>query len=295
MSALCLTLCFFLSCEKAESIAIKKPLQLSVNSKQIVAIQDTTAIYRDDLWPMLVELHGIQILEEYALMISIRELLQDQQVNISAEHIKRERELLTAASPLVSPSQFDDILESRGYKGNRATQLIWRSAALRELIKKDATVSEDSIKRMYEIVHGDRIPVRIIATNSLDEATDVIALIDKGHAFIDVAISHSVDSSASRGGLVEPIALADPIWPAPIRETISTLKIDEISKPVFMNNKWAIVTVIGEPMRSNTSYITVREEMKNLAIQSTERFLMQQLAERLKKQKELTILDPNFE
>ena len=61
-------------------------------------------------------------------------------------------------------------------------------------------------------------PTRIIVVSTLEEANKVISRIQLGESFSDVAIDISIDSSASRGGQVESISTADPIWPAPIRE-----------------------------------------------------------------------------
>ena len=144
---------------------------------------------------------------------------------------------------------------------------------------------------MFSIVHGPKYPTSIIVVSTLEEANSVVTKINLGATFSDVAIDVSIDSSASRGGHVNSISTADPTWPAPIREAISTIKVNTISSPIFIGDRWVVLKVSDAPTSSPTTFKDVESEMKKLAKLSHERFLMENLAKSLVNNSNVKIID----
>ena len=166
---------------------------------------------------------------------------------------------------------------------------------MRKLVQDQIDIHEEAIQRMFAIVHGPKYPIRIIVVSTRADTTRVFTALQNGETFSDVAIQMSIDSSSINGGRVSPISCSDSIWPAPIRESISKLKIGENSPPIFIGDRWAIIKVTGEPSTYSKRFTDVENEMRNLATRAQERFLMENLARRLIEKSTVKIFDKNLQ
>ena len=67
-------------------------------------------------------------------------------------------------------------------------------------------VTDEAVGRLYEIIHGPKRQARLMVLATLRAADAAIQRVRSGEFFGDVAVEISTDSSASRGGLLEPIS-----------------------------------------------------------------------------------------
>ena len=148
--------------------------------------------------------------------------------------------------------------------------------------------------RMHELIYGQTIPSSIIVTGTRNQSSACLDLLENGVPFQTVAIEHSIDVSANQGGVVNPISLVDSAWPAPIREQLSFLVLDEVSKPIFIGDRWVIIKKTGEPTSSHVLFENVKEDMKALATQAQERILMDTFEAELKSRSKITPIDKNL-
>jgi hypothetical protein len=261
----------------------------------IIALVGTKSIRMKDILPALIEIGGKEALDDYMLNMAIEEELRNNSIVITPIEIRAERiQFLTMYNDISTPN-FKKILYEKGYGPNRERQLLWRNAALRKLVAQDVKVTENSVKRMYEIIHGTSYPARVIVTTTHKEATDIFAKLNRGASFTKLAVELSIDPSASRGGIVDSIPIADPIWPAPIREALPKLNVGEFSSPIFIGDRWIIVQVTSAPVPSTVSFEQVKDEMQTLARLAQERFLMEEIAASLTKQQSITYFNSAFE
>ncbi len=251
----------------------------------------TESIRLQEILPALIEIGGNEVMNDFILQIAIESELSKKSITISHKEIDTERRLFQTRFDHLPKTSIDKVLLEKGYGPVRERQLLWRNAALRKLVASDVDVTSNSIRRMYEIIHGTSFPVRIIVTTTQKEAGDIFALLSEGKLFPDLAIQFSIDSSASRGGLVDPIPIADPLWPAPLRESLPEIRVGEYSKPIFIGDRWIIVQVTKPPITSDTTFEEVKVEMQQLAQLAQERFLMEALAESLQKKYKVTFFN----
>jgi hypothetical protein len=148
---------------------------------------------------------------------------------------------------------------------------------------------------MFSIIYGPSYPTQIIVVSTLDEANDVVTSLKNGTTFSDVATHVSIDSSALTGGRIDPISVADPIWPSPIREMVSTIEINSISNPIFIGDRWVVLKVTGEPIKSNTTFDEVKAEMEHLAKLAQERLLMDNLSKSLSETNQIKVFDQDLQ
>ena len=280
-----------LGCTERSSAA--KP-KVFVRESPIIALVGSRRIRRNDLWPSLVEIGGNTAMYDLVLDVAIETTLQDQEIVISAQDIKNERTLLESTVPQVQQQVFDDILETRGFGLHRRSKLLFRNAALRKLISSDVRVTDDATRKMYSIIHGTTYPASVIVVPTLRQATEVKNKLEAGVSFREMAIDCSIDSSASRGGTVGPISVADPVWPAAIRDELPNMSRGAISDPLLIHERWVILTVTGAATKSDVAFEDVESAMYELATLSQERFLMEQLATSLIEQYTPTLFDDDL-
>ena len=246
-----------------------------------------------DLWPRLLEASGSEVIDDLTLSIAVEQALRDQGIFLKAEDLTAERlillETMSASSP---PAMLDTLLARRGLGPSRADDLLRRTAGLRKLVQGDVKITPAAIAGMYDITWGPRTPSRIIVTANREEAMSAAQEIRGGAAFTDVAVRCSVDASADRGGLVEPINHADPAWPQAIRTTLAALPSMGVSPPMLVKNRWVMIQRIGESsMEPAPPLADVEPEVRRLARLAQERVLMERLARRLSSAIDVSIYD----
>jgi foldase protein PrsA len=257
----------------------------------LVALVGSKRIRRDTLWNSLIEIGGKAAMDEQVLHIAIDHILQEQGLTITQQEIDIERMLFATALRSNQIGDIDKVFEMKGYGPHRKSGLLFRNAALRKLISPDVRVTESAKRRMFVIMYGVSYPARIIVVPSLDLATDITSKLVGGASFLTAAIEYSIDSSGDRGGSVNPINVADPVWPSAIRDVLPNLETNEISTPILVDDKWVIIQVTGVPIISEVAFKDVEPEMFRLSKLAQERFLMEQLSLSLIEKHTLTIFD----
>ena len=101
----------------------------------------------------------------------------------------------------------------------------------------------------------------------------------------------STDSSAARGGLLEPISRADLSYPEALRQALWSLESGEISSPVLLDRGYAVLVLVRELQGDGADPAQVRPELERLARLHHERLLMDQLARQMLFQVSVTIFD----
>lgn len=264
-----------------------------------------------DLRPALVEAAGAVALEEAALDLLLESALAERGLRWEDLDTQGERALLIeqlAESSRAAPqpgiraeSRQDrgerllaDLRAARGLGPTRFEGYLRRNAALRTLVGDEVALNESVIRQAYDLRYGERIPVRILVATSLDRASEAVERIDAGEPFAEVAARLSVDESASRGGLLEPINPADPSYPRALRDAVRGLAPGERSQIIALDSGFAVVWREPGEVRSadRPALETVRAELERDARRRQERILMGEKARELLGGSRITIFDP---
>ena len=179
----------------------------------------------------------------------------------------------------------------QGLGAARFEGLLRRNAGLRNLVAGEIVVAEESIRRTWEVIYGPRRQPRLIVVPTLIDAQRAIDRINAGEFFGEVAVEVSTDTSATRGGLLEPISHADPTYPQVMRDALVALKPGELSTPVLLVNQYAVLMLVQSFEGQEVPLEEVRTEMSRRARLAQERILMDRLARRLLGEVSLTIID----
>ncbi len=262
------------------------------------ALLNGRVIQWGELRPLLNEAAGATVLQEVILDRLVAEAVAGAGISITADDIAAERELFYGTldrDPDVSASLAGEVRDRRALGEERFARLLRRNAGLRALVRDRVEVTEESLRRMHEIVHGPRRQARLIVVASLADAEASLRRLESGEPFIDVAIDLSTDESAARGGLLEPISRADPTYPDALRQALWDLGPGEVTPPILLEEGYALLTLAREVEGDGTDLEEARAELTRLVRLDQERILMDRLARQLMAPAAVTIFDKSLQ
>lgn len=260
-----------------------------------VALVDGDPVTWGDLRDSLTEAAGAQALREVALEMKLKQILNDSGKAIGETELADERRLFITAlnpDPNVALRLLEELRNRQGLGTKRFEKLLWQNAALRMLVRDRVQVSEDAVQNMFTLIHGPKRQARLIVTPNLDAMAEVVHWLEDGASFADIAVNTSTDTSAARGGLLEPMSSVDPNYPAAIRDELFKLKPAEVSAPILIDNGYALLRLEREIQADDVELSAVRPEMERLVRINQERIAMDQLARSLLNGATVTVIDP---
>jgi len=260
------------------------------------AMIDGKAVHWRELQPLLAEAAGGLVLEEIVLDRMLEARLQREGLTISAEDVEQERSLLLETlhdDANTARRLLDSLRQRRGFGSRRFRLLLHRNAALRALVtaRNRVDVTDQAVRRMYDIGYGPKRQPRLIVVPTLNEARAAIERIKQGERFGDVAVEMSTDTSASRGGLLEPISRSDPAYPKALREALWKLDVGQRSEPILLDQQYAVVKFVRERPGEDVPLEDVRDELAQQVTRNQQRLAMDQLARQLLRNASVTVFD----
>ncbi len=247
-----------------------------------------------ELRPLLNEAAGAMVLQEVILDRVAAETLVRRGLQIADQDVEAERRMFLdtlSEDADLAVRLADEVRARQGLGPQRFQRLMRRNAMLRALVRGDVRLNQSAIQRMYQMVHGPKRQARLMILPGLAEAQAAIDRLGRGESFGDVAVQVSTDSSAARGGLLEPISRADLSYPEALRQALWSLESGEISSPVLLDHGYAVLTLVREIQGDGADPAQVRPELERLARLHHERLLMDQLARQMLFQASVTIFD----
>ena len=274
---------------------------------------DGTPIGWDTLRPLLAEAAGRTIVEEAVLTRLVQAECRRRDITITRADVQAEQtfliDALTDAQP-VAASNPDNIQQlvarvraQRGLGPERWRELLERNAMLRALVRDAVLVTDEALERTHALLYGPDYPTRLIVTATARQAADAVRRIKEGQSFGEVAADVSIDPSADRGGIIDPINTADPTWPQAIRRAVEDLasagvigRAGEVSDPILLDEGFAIIWLERAPDPKGVPSVgAVRAELERLVRVEQERLLMQREARRLLDEARVDVLDQSLE
>lgn len=250
----------------------------------------------------LLEIGGGEALSEHALDLMLADEARRRGVHVTTEDVAAERRHFLdslrdagiADAEQDAESMLATVRRTRGLGPARFEALLRRTAMLRALIQDDVVVTDEMVALAHEIQHGEKRRVRVLATHTLADAQAALAAIAAGATFGEAAARLSIDPSAARGGLVEPISPADPSYPEALRAAMKRLRVGEISQPLVVDDGFVVIQLEGVDPPTGLSLDETREAVARRVRRQQERSLMAELADRLRRRAQITTLDPHL-
>ncbi|MHC4414916.1 MAG: peptidylprolyl isomerase [Planctomycetota bacterium] len=247
-----------------------------------------------ELRPLLNEAAGSEVLREVVLDRMVGRAMADAGIIISADDVDAERQLfysMLSPDPDVAVRLARELRARQGLGRERFARLLERNASLRALVRDEVQVTEEAVRRLHEIIHGAKRQARLMILPTLAETEAALERVESGAFFGDVAVESSTDSSAARGGLLEPISRADPSYPQSMRDALWTLAPGEVSPPVLIGDSYAVLLLVRELEGDQVDLEEARPKLERLVRLNQERLLMDRLARDLLGKASVTVFD----
>lgn len=256
-----------------------------VDERRPAAIWDDIVIEWSDLRPRLAERSGGSVLEEMLLDRRLERLLRERGISLSQAQIAAEEAILRESLD-PDPSRADSLLRSlrqvQGLSTLRWNDLLRRNAAMRALVADEVRVTDEAVAAALDAAHGAKRRGRIISVPDARSAEKVASLLAGGASFAEVAVEHSTDRSAERGGLLAPVSRLDPSYPSSFRNALWSLPIGGRSDPLLLDQSWVFILCEGEiPADPRLHSEAAREQARQAVRRAQERLLMENLARSL--------------
>lgn len=261
-----------------------------------LALVQGRPIMLEELSPILLEVAGDLALQEAALDHLLRQRMEEAGRSISLSDADAELRLILEALDPESQDRaarlFEEICIRRRLGDVRLRLLLERNAMLRALVQDEVEVTEDLLRAEYDLAYSVRYQTRIITHPQRDLLEELRRRALTGESFSDLAAAHSTDSSAPRGGLLEPFSPLDSRYPAMVRATATSLAIDDVSDPMPLEGQFVLVQLVRiiEPPADRPSLADVRDELERQTRRTQERLAMDALASRLLDEAEPVIM-----
>jgi len=274
-------------------LAKPEPVSTVVDARPAALVNGMPVTW-GELRPLLNELAGAEALQEIVLDRKLAEFLPQAGISITEDDIAREKKLLLESlndDPNVAMRLLDELRERQRLGKTRFEALMRRNAGLRALVQANVVVSPDAVRNMHDTVHGPKRQARLMLFADLEAAQSAINLVNSGVSFNDVAAEMSIDSSAPRGGLLEPISQSDPNYPEALRQTLFTLEPGKMSGPVLIDNKYAVIMLVKRIAGDAMSLDEARPSLERLVRLNHERLLMDQIARHMLQDSAISVFD----
>ncbi|MGG3468375.1 peptidyl-prolyl cis-trans isomerase [Neobacillus pocheonensis] len=248
----CLTVAFFLTKVSETSGAL-------MNDEAVATIGKNT-ISRQDWLNELEARYGKDVLKEMIDQKVIEEMAAKYDIKISDRDVDREyRMLQTTYNSFSSKKQADE---------KKWKQQIRSNLLLEELLTKDVEVSKKELNSYYE-KNKDLFDVPAayhishIVVKTKKEATKALKELAHGSSFSALAMERSNDEfSANEGGDIGYISEEDERNPVIYLQTAKKLKKGKYSKPLKVEQGYALIKLDGKISGVTYSFAEVKDQIR---------------------------------
>lgn len=270
-----------------------------------LAFVDGRAVRTADVREPLLEAAGGDVLNNLILDRGLSRRLASRGIEVTEADLAAERALLLQSLDAEDEDRAVRLLrrlrEQRGLGPRRYAALLERNAALRKLAREegDILINRAEVRIAYEAAYGAKVRVRLALLPTLPAARELREAVREAERpvsrFIELTVERSVDSSASRGGLLPPISPADTAYPPAFREALQRFDADAqpgaVSPVVVLDDGFAVLQFVERIEASEVAFEEVRASLRSALQRREERREMDRIARAIVADADVTILD----
>lgn len=277
-------------------------------NNDVIAVVDGTEIERSRVIDLLIEGHGVGVLEQLIVLDAAARLSSQRGLIVSQAHVDAEyaRSLDKLLGDVASgdPDELrhrageallEEMLAMRNVSRREFMIVTRRNAILRKIVAAEMSFDEEQLKQEYARTHGERVEIRHIQLGSRAEVDRVRRQLDAGVDFGELATRNSANrKSADRQGLLPPFTALDPDVPEVLRQTAFLLPAGQASEPILIDGWHHLVRVERRIPAQSISFEQARPSLERGLRERLADSAMQELYARLFQEAKIEILDPNL-
>lgn len=273
-----------------------------------IAIVNGTPISRQKFVDTLIEAQGVGILQQMIILELARQetgrlKLRVVPSDVTAEYNRSVNQIAVSAAGAGSAEMdesskrkaLEALLQQKGLSMAEFMITMERNAHLRAVAGANLTIDERLVREEFARQFGEKVRVRHIQLSDLNQLAGVNEMLREGKDFADVArrFSRNVET-APKGGELPPFAFREEQIPAALRDAAFTLKPDEVSSPVRVENVYHILKLERRIPPAEVRYEEVREQVEAALREKIVAAEMSRLATALFEKASVRVLHPRL-
>ncbi|MFD2656927.1 peptidylprolyl isomerase [Gracilibacillus thailandensis] len=229
-------------------------------NQPLAEIGDEEVLYQD--WMNeLIEQYGESVLHDLIDKEVVFQLAEDKDLEVHPKIIDRELSRMMVMQGVLSEEEKEKKIE-------KWTEQIKYRYYLQQLLSEDVSVSEAEIEEYYQFYQNqyqfdDMVQLSHILVSTQQEAEYVMARLDDGEPFNEVAKDLSIDEeSRTDGGYLGFYSETSSFIPREYYDTAISLEAGTYSEPILVNNGYAIIFHHQHLPAIELNYDEVYEEVR---------------------------------
>lgn len=238
------------------------------SKESVVAKIDNNVITKDELYNVLVEQNGEQVLESLISEKVIELEAEKEKVEVSEEEIQKELDELKEAYG--GEEVFNQAMTTYGYTLEALKDNITMNIKLKKLIEPTISISEEEISSYFEMnketfSQEEQVKASHILVETEEKAKEVIEKLKAGEDFVELAKQYSLDeSNKESGGELGFFSRGQMV--TEFEEAAFSLNSNEISDPVKTDYGYHIIKSEEKKEAKEADYEENKDSIKDILL-----------------------------
>lgn len=240
------------------------------SAPEAVAIVNGEEITRDELFSTMYSLSGREALDELVMRKLIEQEAQSKGIAVSEEDVDEEIETLVEENFGGSEEDFQAVLDYYGITMEALRNDTRLNILIEKLAEERIDASEEKARQYFADNSGlfdqpEEIEARHILVETEEEAAEVIAKLNEGEDFAELAGEYSTDqSNKDEGGYLGFFGRGEMV--EEFETAAFNLAVGEISEPVLTDFGYHIIEILDRREEEKAVYEEVSDEVFELMV-----------------------------
>lgn len=279
---------------------------VSHRNDQPVAMVNGRKISRSRLLDLILQSHGVGVLEQLIGLEAVIEFANTKGISIDYSDINVEHDLALRRliNPLASVTPrsldhdeaeriLDRVLAERNISREEWMIVLRRNAYLRKIVQSQQQFTQQQLEEEYSRAFDESVQVRHLQLATMADVGRVRDQLEAGTSFSELAMKYSANqASAKEGGLLTPFSISDDRLPELFRMAAFALEPGGLSEAVRIGEWYHLIRLEKKIPHQQKNFQQVRGELeKRLRDRITESAIFEQY-EKIFKDATIEIYDP---
>lgn len=238
-------------------------------SSDVVAKIDDETITKDELYEMLVEQNGEQVLNALISEKIIDLEIKKQKIEISDKDIDKEIEEMK--EKYGGEEAFNQVIAQSGMDMETLKDNITMNMKIEKLLGPEISISDEELANYFEekkddLKEEEQVKARHILVETEKEAKEISKKLADGEDFADLAKENSKDEGSKVSGGDLGLFGKGEMVPE-FDEAAFSLELNKISEPIKSEHGYHIIEVLEKNEAKDAKFEDVKDELKDALLQ----------------------------
>lgn len=253
-----------------EDTGDKPGIPAQQDSEAVVAAVGGKTITESELADELLQQYGDAVLRMMMVRLAIDKEAEASGLSVTSEEIGQE--LVRMTEGYESEEQYFQVMQEQlGMSKAQVMDELKYRLLMEKIIVRGNPVTDDEIERYIEdhpeqFASREQYHLRWIVTTTLAQSESVLAKLEDGEDFAELASAYSIDAySAENGGDLGLIDADDPFYAEAVLQAAEGMAVSEVTGPIELEEGYAILQLAGRKSTSGPTgeqlYETARKQL----------------------------------